>query len=375
MERREHDRTSRCSIARARCIGLVLVALVFTLLAGVQFVEPGNLELMARQTAIVCMAAIGMTAVIVAGGIDLSVGSVISLTTVVIAVLLRNGASPAVAGLSGVAAAAACGLVNGLLITRLQVVPFIVTLGTMLIVRGLAKGAADERRVEAPMTWLNSLLRSSAGSLSLPSGIWLVIVVGIAISVLLQYTRLGRHVFAVGSNERMARLCGVPIDRTKVIVYTLNAALAGLAGVLQFSKLAVGDPTVAVGLELDVIAAVIIGGGSLLGGRGGDRRHRDRRRDHDDHPGRLLAIGAGQLGSADRHRRHHRRGGRDRSSAVGEDLKRALSSQLSAISFQPLLQPGASDVVPESCFPHAEAGSGTRSRLLGAQARKLKAES
>ena len=86
--------------------------------------------------------------------------------------------------------------------------------------------------------------------------------------MLLHYTRFGRHVFAIGSNERMARLCGVPIDRTKVIVYTLNAALAGLAGVLQFSKLAVGDPTVAVGLELDVIAAVIIGGGSLLGGRG-----------------------------------------------------------------------------------------------------------
>jgi ribose/xylose/arabinose/galactoside ABC-type transport system permease subunit len=118
------------------------------------------------------------------------------------------------------------------------------------------------------MTWLNGLLRSGAGSWSLPSGSWLVIVVGIAISVLLQYTRFGRHVFAVGSNERMARLCGVPMDRTKVIVYTLNAALAGLAGVLQFSKLAVGDPTVAVGLELDVIAAVIIGGGSLLGGRG-----------------------------------------------------------------------------------------------------------
>jgi ribose/xylose/arabinose/galactoside ABC-type transport system permease subunit len=249
-------------------LGLVLVTLVFTALAGAQFIEPGNLELMARQTAIVGMAAIGMTAVIVAGGIDLSVGSIISLTTVTIAVLLKDGASPLAAGLGGVGAGALCGLVNGLLITRLRVVPFIVTLGTMLIVRGLAKGAADERRVEAPMTWLNSLLRSGAGSWSLPSGIWLVIVVGIAISVLLQYTRFGRHVFAVGSNERMARLCGVPIDRTKVIVYTLNAALAGLAGVLQFSKLAVGDPTVAVGLELDVIAAVIIGGGSLLGGRG-----------------------------------------------------------------------------------------------------------
>ena len=176
-------------------LGLVLVALVFTALAGVQFIEPGNLELMARQTAIVCMAAIGMTAVIVAGGIDLSVGSVISLTTVVIAVLLKDGSSPVVALLAGVAAAAACGLVNGLLITRLRVVPFIVTLGTMLIVRGMAKGFADERRVEAPMTWLNSLLRSRGEAWSLPSGIWLVIVVGIAIAVLLT-TRVSAVTFS-----------------------------------------------------------------------------------------------------------------------------------------------------------------------------------
>ncbi len=249
-------------------LGLVLVALVFTSMAGAQFLDPGNLDLMARQTAIVCMAAIGMTAVIIAGGIDLSVGSLIALTTVVVAVLLRDGASPLVAAIGGVAASAACGLVNGLLITRLRVVPFIVTLGTMLIVRGMAKGLADERRVEAPMTWLNDLLRASTGTWALPSGIWLVVFFGIVVAVLLQFTRLGRHIFAIGSNERMARLCGVPIDRTNVIVYTLNAALAGLAGVLQFSKLAVGDPTVAVGLELDVIAAVIIGGGSLLGGRG-----------------------------------------------------------------------------------------------------------
>ncbi len=249
-------------------LGLVLVALVFTSMAGAQFLDPGNLDLMARQTAIVCMAAIGMTAVIIAGGIDLSVGSLISLTTVVVAVLLRDGASPLVAAIGGVAASAACGLVNGLLITRLRVVPFIVTLGTMLIVRGMAKGLADERRVEAPMTWLNDLLRASTGTWSLPSGIWLVVFFGVVVAILLQFTRLGRHIFAIGSNERMARLCGVPIDRTNVIVYTLNAALAGLAGVLQFSKLAVGDPTVAVGLELDVIAAVIIGGGSLLGGRG-----------------------------------------------------------------------------------------------------------
>jgi ribose transport system permease protein len=136
-----------------------------------------------------------------------------------------------------------------------------------LIVRGAAKGLAEERRIEAPTTWLNDLLRTQS-ALLLPGGIWAVIVLALVVAALLRYTRLGRHVFAIGSNERMARLCGVAIARTKIVVYTLSAALAGMAGLLQFSKLSVGDPTVAIGLELDVIAAVIIGGGSLTGGRG-----------------------------------------------------------------------------------------------------------
>jgi ribose transport system permease protein len=248
--------------------GLVLVAAIFGLLVGRQFFAPANLELMARQTAIVCMAALGMTIVIATGGIDLSVGSMIALTTVAIALALRAEYSPLVAAMAGVAAAAVCGLVNGVLVTQLKVVPFIVTLGTMLIVRGAAKGLADERRIEAPMTWLNDLLRSQSSGALLPAGIWAVIVLALVVAGILRYTRFGRHVFAIGSNERMARLCGVAISRTKILVYTMSAALVGMAGLLQFSKLSVGDPTVAVGLELDIIAAVIIGGGSLTGGRG-----------------------------------------------------------------------------------------------------------
>jgi ribose transport system permease protein len=248
-------------------IGLVLVAIIFGALVGSQFFAPGNVELMARQAAIVCMAALGMTVVIATGGIDLSVGSIISLSTVVIALQLRADHPPLVAAAGGVAAAALCGLINGLVITQLRVVPFIVTLGTMLIVRGAAKGLAEERRIEAPVTWLNDLLRTRPGTL-LPGGIWAVIVLALVVAGLLRYTRFGRHVFAIGSNERMARLCGVGLTRTKIAVYTISAALTGMAGLLQFSKLSVGDPTVAIGLELDVIAAVIIGGGSLTGGRG-----------------------------------------------------------------------------------------------------------
>ena len=260
--------TARSMIDRmGTLIGLILVAIIFGLLVGSQFFAPANIELMARQAAIVCMAALGMTVVIATGGIDLSVGSIIALATVAIALALRADYAPLAAALAGVGAAALCGLVNGVLITQLRVVPFIVTLGTMLIVRGAAKGLAEERRIEAPTTWLNDLLRTQS-SLILPGGIWAVLVLAVIVAALLRYTRFGRHVFAIGSNERMARLCGVAISRTKVLVYTLSGALAGMAGLLQFSKLSVGDPTVAIGLELDVIAAVIIGGGSLTGGRG-----------------------------------------------------------------------------------------------------------
>ena len=250
-------------------VGLVLVSVVFVALIGPHFLNPMNLELIARQTAIVATAALGMTLVIVAAGIDLSVGSIVALSTVVIALLLRQGMDPLMAALGGILAAAACGLVTGVLVTRLKVVPFIVTLGMMLLVRGAAKGLADERRIEAPSTWLNELLRATGreGGL-LPAGVWLVGALAVLVAGTLRFTRFGRHLFAIGSNERTARLCGVRVERTNVAVYSLSAALAGLAGVLQFSKLSVGDPTVAVGLELDVIAAVIIGGGSLSGGKG-----------------------------------------------------------------------------------------------------------
>jgi ribose/xylose/arabinose/galactoside ABC-type transport system permease subunit len=251
-------------------LGLLFVALTFSALIGTHFFQPANLELMARQTAIVAAAALGMTVVIAAGGIDLSVGSVVALTTVVIALGLRAEWSPGMAVAAGVIAAGACGFANGLLVTGLRVVPFIVTLGTMILIRGAAKGLADERRIEAPQTWLNDLLRTLSADETgvMPPGLWLLAILALFVAGVLRYTRFGRHVFAIGSNERTARLCGVAVARSKIGIYTLGASLAGVAGLLQFSRLSVGDPTVADGLELDVIAAVIIGGGSLAGGRG-----------------------------------------------------------------------------------------------------------
>jgi len=248
---------------------------LFVLIAPASFASVRNMETIARQTTIVGVAALGMTLVIISGGIDLSVGSVVALSTVVIAWLLQSaGVGPLVAALGGVAAAAFFGLVSGLLITRLRVVSFIVTLGMMLVVRGAAKGIGREQKIDVDperLKWLEDLLASLPPERSwmlLPAGVWIMIILAIAMAALLRYTRLGRHTFAIGSNEQTARLCGVAVDRVKVLVFTLGGAFAGLAGLMQFSRLTVGDPTVAVGLELNVIAAVVIGGGSLSGGEG-----------------------------------------------------------------------------------------------------------
>ena len=252
-------------------LGLALVYMLFAFFGPEGFASVHNLETIARQTTIVGTAALGMTMIIVLGGIDLSVGSIVALGTVVIGILLNAGINPLFAALAGIAAGAACGLLNGFIITKLKVVPFIVTLGTLLGVRGIAKGLAHEQKVDAPVTWLNDLLAALSPNqrwMLVPVGVWIMIILAVVVAVLLRYTRVGRYIFAIGSSEQTARLCGVPVDRVKLFVYAGAAALAGLAGLMQFSRLTVGDPTVATGLELDVIAATVIGGGSLSGGEG-----------------------------------------------------------------------------------------------------------
>ena len=252
-------------------LGLAFVFALFAALRPGSFLDWANIEVMLLQSTVVATAALGMTLIIIAGGIDLSVGSVIALVTVVVALLLNHRAPPLLAAAGGVAAGALCGRLVGTLVTRLRLAPFIVTLGAWGAYRGLAKGVAGETMVTAPDSWLNSLLKSlDAGQRwqLVPPGVWLLLVLAVLVALLLRHTRFGRHVFAVGSYEQAARLCGVNLDRTKRLIYTVGGLFAGLAGVLQFSYLTVGDPTTATGLELDVIAAVVIGGASLAGGQG-----------------------------------------------------------------------------------------------------------
>jgi ribose transport system permease protein len=273
-------------------LGLLGTYLLFAFIAPSSFRGLDNLTTIARQTAIVGAGALGMTMIMISGAIDLSVGSVVALSSVVIAWLLQQAdlahpvgviavvaawllqdpaTRPLLAALGGISAGALVGLVSGLLVTSLRVVPFIVTLGMMLAVRGLAKALAHEQKIDAPLSGLQHLtatLPPERQWLLVPAGVWLVVILAVVVAGLLRYTRFGRHVFAIGSNEQTARLCGVPVSRVKVLTFLLGGAFFGLGGLLQFSRLTVGDPTAAQGLELDVIAAVVIGGGSLAGGEG-----------------------------------------------------------------------------------------------------------
>jgi ribose/xylose/arabinose/galactoside ABC-type transport system permease subunit len=300
--------------------GLLVVWLLFAALCGGHFSAWENQRLMLLQTAVVGLAAVGATMVIISGGIDLSVGSVIALGGMVVAWLLKEAKlAPWLAGLGGLGAGLLCGLVTGSLVTgslarvasvilgilagvwvggrygvsaglgamlvsgvslwwlgkrllpELPLSPFIVTLGMWGALRGLAKGLGGNQPIYPEQTWLNQLMQSSTTGLSslLAPGVLIMLFAAILGALLLRYTRFGRHLFAVGSNELTAHLCGVDVAKTKLWVYILATGLAGLAGLLQFAFLyGQGDPSTAEGYELKVIAAVVVGGASLAGGRG-----------------------------------------------------------------------------------------------------------
>lgn len=250
-------------------LGLALVVLLFSFTPG--FLSPINARFVLSQTVIVAVGALGMTLVIVGGGIDLSVGSVVAFSGVAAALALERGSHPAWAVLAALAAGAGCGAVNGGLIARARINPFIVTLGMMGIARGAAKWLAHNQTVNySPESWLNRLMNNPPGTpLWMPQpGVGVALGLAVIASLLLSRTVFGRHTFAVGSNEAAARLCGIAVERQKVLLYTLAGLFYGIAALLQTARLQQGSPTVAAGMELDVIAAVVIGGASLNGGTG-----------------------------------------------------------------------------------------------------------
>lgn len=241
---------------------------------GSNFLKTDNLLNIANQIAVIAIIAIGMTLVIITGGIDLSVGSLIAVSAVVATLTIRDlgGAERAGTGamilgsMAGMAACALVGFLNGVTITGLRMPPFIVTLAMMLVGSGLAfifaKGQSVYQVPEA-FTWLGR------GKLAgIPNAVILMLALYAAAHVVLSRTRFGRHVYAVGSNRQAARLSGIPVSRVVLLVYIMSGALAGLGGVVMASQLRSGSPTYGQMYELYVIAAVVVGGASLSGGRG-----------------------------------------------------------------------------------------------------------
>jgi ribose/xylose/arabinose/galactoside ABC-type transport system permease subunit len=292
-------RFSSASIARLAgfvgpFLGLLLTVALFAYLTwdSGSFLSVYNWRLILVQTVIVATAALGMTIIMISGGIDLSVGSVVALVCVAVAVattgstwhlpafvggaVLKVPAAPLlVASIGGIVLGGLCGLLNGTLITRLGVVPFIVTLGSLKVYRGFAKWLSNSTSVYAPEEskawWVERILapEPSPSWLVVSPGVWGLLLLSLMLALTLRYTLLGRYIYAVGSNESTARLCGLNVSLVKVAVYTLAGLATGLAGVLQFAFMGgTGDPTTADGMELQVIAAVVIGGASLNGGEG-----------------------------------------------------------------------------------------------------------
>lgn len=246
--------------------GFLVLALALSLLSD-RFLTVGNLLNVARQISINAIIAAGMTAVILTGGIDLSVGSILALAGAMTASAVAAGQPTPVAVAVGLAVGVAAGLVNGLLVTRGRIPAFIATLGTMTALRGLTLTYTQGR----PITGLTDSFRAIGGGyiLGLPVPMLIMALIFGAAWLFLSYTRPGRYVYALGSNREAVRTAGVPTAPYETLVYVLSGLTAGLAGVILTARLNSAQPTAGLGFELDAIAAVVLGGTSLSGGSGG----------------------------------------------------------------------------------------------------------
>ena len=260
---------------------LILLIFVFSFTSPA-FLSVNNGLAVLLQTSVIGLLAIGMTMVIITGGIDLSVGSVLALAGVVAGLIIKAGMLVLPAMALGVVAGAACGFVNGLVITKMRITPFVATLGMMLIARGVAlqlTGATPISRLGETFGKLGNgtffrVMEMQANGFpkvifpGIPYPAFLLLVMAVLGAFLLQKRQIGRHFFSVGSNEEAAHLSGVNVDRTRIWAYTASGALAGLSGMVLMSRLVTVQPNEGVMYELDAIAASVIGGASLMGGVG-----------------------------------------------------------------------------------------------------------
>jgi len=246
---------------------LTLIVLFVTLsVASPYFLTSTNLSSVVRQTAVINIMALGMTIIIIAGGIDLSVGSTLALGGLLGTMMMERG-WPIGAGVAvGIATGMLCGLLNGFLTSSLRINPFIVTLGTLGILRGSALIISNGLPVHQIPPAFSFLGEGTV--VHVPFVLWILLACAVAVHVLLEHTKLGRYAFAIGSNPDAALYAGIPVAFHTTAVYTIGGMLTGLAGMIEASRLMTGQPTAGQGYELQAIAAVVIGGGSLRGGEG-----------------------------------------------------------------------------------------------------------
>ncbi len=244
----------------------LIVLFVALSIASPHFLTKTNLSSVVRQTAVINIMALGMTMVIIAGGIDLSVGAILAMGGLLGTMAMERG-YPIGAGVAiGILAGLFWGFANGFLTTRLGIAPFIVTLGTLGIVRGLAliiSNGLPVHKIPQQFSYLGE-----GNLLGVPFVLWILVACAAITHFLLEYTRLGRYAFAIGSNPEAAFYSGIPVAFHTTAVYAICGMLTGLAGMIEASRLMTGQPTAGQGYELQVIAAVVIGGGSLRGGEG-----------------------------------------------------------------------------------------------------------
>lgn len=244
----------------------LIVLFVLLAVASPNFLTATNLSSVVRQTAVINIMSLGMTMIIISGGIDLSVGAILAMGGLIGAMTMQAGFPIPVGIAAGILTGLFWGAVNGSLVTRLRINPFIVTLGTLGIVRGLTliiSNGLPVHRIPREFSFLGE-----GAVLGVPFVLWILVGCAVLTHVILEHTRLGRYTYAVGSNEEAAVYAGVPVKFNITAVYAFAGMLTGLAGMIEASRLMTGQPTAGVGYELQAIAAVVIGGGSLHGGEG-----------------------------------------------------------------------------------------------------------
>ena len=264
-------KSKRFGIWLALLIEVLLLTVLTSSFGGEKFFEStflnwSNISQVIRALSFIAIMAVGQALVLITAGVDLSVGSVLGLSGVITAVLLNHGSNIFVGILAGVTAGIVCGALNGLLITRAQLPPFIATLAMMSVARGLAFGLTGGETIRnLPADFLTI---GQGAVFGVPVPILVMVLIAVIARYLLKSTTWGRYVYAIGGNEEAAHFSGVNVKKVKLIVYLLSGLTAGIAGVLFTSRFGVGQSTAGLGYELDVVAAAVIGGVSLSGGRG-----------------------------------------------------------------------------------------------------------